>query len=306
MEMVLIAVVLTEMIGIVYSRLAAKYMQIRLELPGTVQKKERAEGKLCILYKKKIFFGKFKIYLQFENLMNGERTTICEKITVGCGQRTDETFYVQARCSGTIRCTILSVRVYDWFGITFHKMPGKEQADVLVVPEPFVKNADILAEFQNDPEGQEFLPSRQGYDYSEPSGIREYRPGDSIKSIHWKLTGRLSRLYVKEPSLPSEQNIVIFAETGHSGALEAEECDRLAGELLAVCSQLAELGLSHQVVWYEHEKERMVSMEVAGMEDVGVVLRKFTACRQKETPYSGRSRYEKLRQGNTEHVYYVE
>ncbi len=306
MEIILIAVVLTELIGIVYSRCAAKYIQLSLKLPGTVQKKERAEGKLCVLYKKKILFGKLKLYLQFENRMNGEQTIICEKVTVGCGQQTEEAFYVQARCSGTVRCSILSVRVLDWFGLTYHKIQSPEQADVLVLPEPSVKHLDILSEFQKDLEGQEYLPSRQGYDYSEPSGIREYQPGDSIKSIHWKLTGRFSQLYVKEPSLPSERTIVLFAETGHRKKPEPEECDRLAGEVFAVSGQLAELGFSHRVVWYEHEKERMVTMEVAGMEDIGVVLRKFTACRQRQTPYSGRSHYEKLMQGQTEHVYYIE
>lgn len=306
MEIFLAALVLTEIIGIVYSRCAAKYIQISLELPGTVQKKERAEGKLCVLYKKKILFGKLKIYLQFENRMNGEQTTICEKITVGPGLKTEETFYFEARCSGTVRCSILSVKVLDWLGLTFHNIQSSGEADVLVLPEPFMKQPDILAEFQKNPEGQEFLPSKQGYDYSEPSGIREYKPGDSIKSIHWKLTGRFSQLYVKEPSLPSDRTIVLFAETGHGREPKPEECDRLAGELFAVSAQLAELGFSHCVVWYEHEKERMVSMEVAGMEDVGIVLRKFTACRQIETPCSGRSRYEKLRQGKTGHVYYIE
>lgn len=306
MELVFAAVMLTEIIGIFYSRFAAKYVQFRLKLPAVVSLKEQAEGKLCVLYKKKLLFGKFKIFLQFENLMNGEKTKICEKITLGCAQRREEAFYVQARCSGTVRCRVLSVRAYDWLGLTFHTIKGKEEADLLMLPEAIVDKEDRLAEIQKDVEGQEFLPSKQGFDYSEPSGIREYQPGDSIKSIHWKLTGRFLQLYVKEPSLPSKRSITLFVETGHARAPTPEKCDRLAGELFGICSWLAEFGCSYEVVWYEHEKERLASVKVAGMEDVGVVLCKFTSCRQIETPYSGKSHYEKLMQEKTGHVYYLE
>ena len=40
--------------------------------------------------------------------------------------------------------------------------------------------------------------SRPGDDPGETFDIREYREGDSIRQIHWKLTGKMDRLIIRE------------------------------------------------------------------------------------------------------------
>jgi uncharacterized protein (DUF58 family) len=42
------------------------------------------------------------------------------------------------------------------------------------------------------------LADRHAGDTGERSGVREYRPGDSIRSVHWPLTARMDRLMVSE------------------------------------------------------------------------------------------------------------
>lgn len=42
------------------------------------------------------------------------------------------------------------------------------------------------------------LPVRRTRDRAESVGVREYEPGDNMRSIHWKYTARVGKLHVKE------------------------------------------------------------------------------------------------------------
>lgn len=55
---------------------------------------------------------------------------------------------------------------------------------------------------QHMPDSDEYATDRKGEDVSEIYAIREYRPGDSMKAIHWKLSARTKHWMVKEFSFP--------------------------------------------------------------------------------------------------------
>ena len=50
-------------------------------------------------------------------------------------------------------------------------------------------------------------------DPSRPAGVREYRPGDPIKSIDWKTTARRGDMFVRQFDTSVSEHTVIFAES---------------------------------------------------------------------------------------------
>ena len=54
--------------------------------------------------------------------------------------------------------------------------------------------------------------SRPGDDPGETYDIREYRSGDSIRQIHWKLSGTLDDIMIREKSFPVDDTVLILAE----------------------------------------------------------------------------------------------
>ena len=58
------------------------------------------------------------------------------------------------------------------------------------------------------------IQNRKGNDLSEIFDIREYVPGDDIRSIHWKLSSKTDTLILKEASDPSHYNVVILPDFG--------------------------------------------------------------------------------------------
>jgi uncharacterized protein (DUF58 family) len=62
------------------------------------------------------------------------------------------------------------------------------------------------------PIGDSMSRDRLWDDPSRPAGVREYRPGDPIKSIDWKTTARRGDMFVRQFDPSVSEHTVIFAE----------------------------------------------------------------------------------------------
>lgn len=303
MEIIIVTLLVVFFIGVIYTRISVNYIKAKMHFPSAARKKQQIQGKVCLLFKKKIFFGKTKIFLQFENKMTGEIETIKCKAFIGCGKEAETNISFGMRYSGRVICTIEKIRVYDWLGITWKTVSPATKANILVMPELVDCEMEEIISLQNSVEGMRLIPDKSGYDYSEPVGVREYQPGDSMKSIHWKLTGRMDRLFVKEASTPVEESMVVFVETIHENVPDAAACDKLASRLLSVCTWLLEQSISYKVTWYSKEKEQLTEIAVESADDIRRVLHKFMGCRQEQGGTPGKAFYENFK--NSGDVYYI-
>lgn len=74
-------------------------------------------------------------------------------------------------------------------------------------------------------------------DPARPSGVREYRPGDSVKNIDWKTTARRNDIFVRQFDPSVSEQIVIFAEAITTNVpWEGYRSDVLEGTMTAAAS----------------------------------------------------------------------
>ena len=57
------------------------------------------------------------------------------------------------------------------------------------------------------------LQAKKGGGFSEFHENREYRPGDSVRDIHWKLSGKTDKLIVRQAMEPVQRRLVLAVET---------------------------------------------------------------------------------------------
>ena len=89
------------------------------------------------------------------------------------------------------------------------------------------------------------MQNRKGSDQREMFDIREYVPGDDVRSIHWKLSAKADELIVRQASDPSHYDIVILPDFGrrvNGKPASAEECNAAAAYGSAIGAQLLRLG----------------------------------------------------------------
>lgn len=95
------------------------------------------------------------------------------------------------------------------------------------------------------------LPIVGGEDRSEVYQLREYRPGDDIRQIHWKLSSKLDELILKEASQPESRSLLVFWDK-RSGGTPAQ-MDALAEVVSSAGMALLQSGVPYTLCWTDRD-----------------------------------------------------
>lgn len=145
---------------------------------------------------------------------------------------------------------------YDVFGVISVKLQPMTEQVVTVIPRHIPLQLSDSGNLSGRREGEQYDYSRKGYDRSEVFGIREYQPGDDVRSIHWKLSGKMDQLLVREAGYSSHYDTIVLFDIGkdHNG----EKCSEavIAGVFdfaMTFSEKLLELQKPHYIAMYMKE-----------------------------------------------------
>lgn len=132
---------------------------------------------------------------------------------------------LKSRYAGSVETEIVKFTVYDLFHIFSLSGCAVQSASVLVWP-TFAEESEeeIYSCVEGFPKENE--SRKYGAEYNPDYEIREYIPGDELKSIHWKLTAKQGRLMVRERLASGREKINVLLPLGdnreeNDGLLEA-------------------------------------------------------------------------------------
>ncbi len=89
------------------------------------------------------------------------------------------------------------------------------------------------------------MQNRRGSDPSEIFDVREYVPGDDIRTIHWKLSSKTDTLIVRQASDPSHYDVALLPDLGlfqEERSVSQEELNSAAAAAVALGEGLLRLG----------------------------------------------------------------
>ncbi len=194
--------------------------------------------------------------------------------------------------TGTYRLRLKRVRLYDFTGMFSGKKRGKSKVNIQVMPRLHdipVRLSQTVRNFYG--EADVYDEHTPGHDNSELFAVREYRKGDRLQNIHWKLTAKQDDLMVKEHSLPRACPVVLFL-----GFYSKKR--RKPGRMLAFLEAAASLSFSmldadcpHYVVWYDETEQDIVRYRVDTEESFFVFLRVLMGIRWREPKEEIKARY---------------
>lgn len=151
---------------------------------------------------------------------------------------------------GNVRVSIEDILCYDLLGLFCRKVPVDMQMDTLVYPAQLKLNMQIMRRPQTSVTGTLYDQHRKGQDVSEVAELREYREGDSLGRIHWKLSGKLDELIVREFGYPSNYTVLILYDM-MKNVDEMHISNQRNNAILAVTNEVSyrmmELHLEHNV-----------------------------------------------------------
>lgn len=190
--------------------------------------------------------GTAEVELEIQHVMSGETQRQWVRFSPQDGQEKFSAALTIPVCGETIfRCK--QVRLWDVFGLFAIDCPKFPETRAIFYPKPVHIHLVLSRAVTGSIHAEGFMQNRTGSDHSEIYNIRDYIPGDDIRSIHWKLSSKTDNLIVREASDPSHYNIALLPDFGQSQqttAVSYTELNRAVALVIAVSKQLLRYGIS--------------------------------------------------------------
>lgn len=224
-------------------------LRAELSLPTTAAKGSAVSGRLSVHNASPLPIGRYFCTLEVINDLTGERERLVLPGGVGAGQTASHSFLLQSRHCGRLYASIQSITLLDCLGLLPLRAVLRASARSTVLPELFPLELALAARPASAEEG---TANRRGEDRSEVFQLREYRAGDDIRQLHWKLSAKLDMLVLREASMPESRSMLLFWDKRTVGT--PAQMDALAEVVASVSSALVEEGIAFTLSWTEREE----------------------------------------------------
>ena len=136
------------------------------------------------------------------------------KVTLGAREKMEETSDLQCRYAGAYNVGIESITLSDPFHIYEVRLPIPYTYRAVVKP-PITDMANRVLEVENR---RNQLGLKSDYLPEEIAGsdMRAYHPGDSLHSIHWKVSAKQSELMVRIPEKMEKRTVTILLQAANA------------------------------------------------------------------------------------------
>lgn len=242
-----------------------------------------------------------KLYLQMqvENQLTGEKQSMrADGILPGRGAKQNSLLVrMEDAHAGKLQLQIETIAVADLFGLFRFRPRGREEQikavqklSCLMLPQAAMppQLPDIVWKY--DQNSDIYAEDRSGLDQSQTYELRDYRSGDSLRSIHWKRSSRSNSWIVREGSWPVGQSLLLLLENSYpsvSSGARASGCgrvptqsgspqdydpqdaiERACASLIALSEELTDRGILHDVGWWAKETQKIQTAEIRSAEDL--------------------------------------
>lgn len=166
--------------------------------------------------------------------------------------------------TGNYEVQLKRLRIYDRTGLLYAEVRTKSMGQVQVLPELHDVAVRLTSATQNFyGESDVYDEHSPGYDNSELFQVREYRAGDRLQNVHWKLTAKQDEIMVKEHSLPKACPVLLFLNYHpHIGKRERFRLLDFMEAAASLSFSIMDAGCPHYVVWYDAAEKDVMRLRI--------------------------------------------
>ena len=189
--------------------------------------------------------ARLSVRLTGENLLTGQKQS--RRLTLsGIARRRPVELAAAAPHCGLLELRADRGRVYDYLGLVFLPVAPPPPARILCRPIPARTELPALPEGMGSrPVSPSAARPGPGEDYD----LRGYRPGDPMRSVHWKLSSKWDELIVRERA----EALVPLPLLTLDRFGPPERLDALLGRVLGASRALLDIQRPHALLWLDAE-----------------------------------------------------
>ena len=262
------------------------YLRKRIiaRVEAAVSQRKNAEGSITIRLENPTLLPILRVrcVLTVQNQLNREVQTQSVLTHLPPRKIQDSTLVVDSRYCGRLRIWISQITLYDCFGLIGIRCKCDAVTHMTILPDTFESAVSLVPNPSSSDDSESYSQERPGFDMTETFQLREYVPGDSLRQVHWKLTGKLDKLIVRDPGLPIAKNVLVFWERTGEGD-DPALIDAQAEVVNSLCRSLVDAGIQFTVGWNDTDRNLCILHRINNMDEfVGVTPRLLRATGARE------------------------
>jgi len=245
----------------IYDLILRRKVEIRCRVDGAVRKRS-ARIDVVVQNHSRLPIPFLSGRIRVENTYTGESSVTGFTVPLAPMGENLVAPEVEAFSCGKYTLTVDRIRLRDIFGIFAIPAGTEDHCNFTVVPELFETSVEYDLMESETFDNETYSPYKKGQDRSEVFQIREYKEGDPLNQIHWKLTSKLDKPVVKDPSLPISRSMAIVFDKSDPGTVPASVAEAMAEMLVSVGEHLIEEGLTFRLMWNDTEMRTVHTRDI--------------------------------------------
>lgn len=146
---------------------------------------------------------------------------------------------------GVVSFSIDKVQIYDYMKMFAFKVPMQYRNEVYIMPQSNSSAVDVSSLKTDSNTGiGDMIASSLDNSRENVIELREYREGDHIKSIHWKVSARMDELMVREYDGLTSAKLFVLVD-----GINTEDKDRWIEKVFFICKSLSQEILEYDIGW---------------------------------------------------------
>lgn len=188
------------------------------------------------------------------NCLTDSTQTFVRELSAPPRQQKTLQLAVQSRYCGRLEAEIPEFKSCDFLGVFSKTIKIREVAVNYAYPDEMEKTGNETEEAAPALQNTEnrYL-RRKGNDITEILDLRDYQKGDSIKTIHWKLSKKLGHKVVRELDTPANQEIMLLFALSEENIDKPEYRDAIVQRISSISHELLESDKMFDGVIFEKE-----------------------------------------------------
>lgn len=185
------------------------------------------------------------------------------------------TYTIYPEHLGRVDVRVEEILVWDPFNLFCRHIKCASKAGFDVMPENERSHVYISDAFFNKiEESDRFSAVRGGDDPSEVFQVREYREGDKLQRVHWKLSAKLDQMMFKEGSMPIQTSAMLLLDLCYEeDNSQRKYCiDAAITALTTISTAFLREGLDHNICWYNENFATLQTRRVTTEDELFIAV----------------------------------
>ncbi len=191
------------------------------------------------------------VNLVFFSPLSGKTESLQIRCTAPAKNAVIRTLKFTPKHCGVLQIRVKKIRITDLLRLFLLRpagTPDNHTIEIVALPQILAIPAALNTNLITGMDSNNYSAHAAGNDSSEIFGLHEYRDGDKMSRVHWKITAKTSKLYIKDYSLPLSRSFLILCDASSS---DSTLRDANFAAAASVCSLLINAEESAALGWYD-------------------------------------------------------